>query len=131
MEKDPNISIILSLLVGWGLFSLCVYVYSNVYETEVKPVQPAIDKLLMKVDSVKLYEFDFTKLDTIVIMKGGSLCGTLGMTEVEALAFAKKFNYPVRYNIWNEPNVIVQPGEKFSKNWQPDTLLYLVPKSKK
>lgn len=65
--------------------------------------------------------------DTIVIPKGGSLCGTLKMSETEALAFAQKYNYPVRYNDWGEPNVIIQEGEIFIKHWQPDKLKYLVP----
>lgn len=66
--------------------------------------------------------------DTIVIPKGGSLCRTLKMSETEALALAKKFNYPVRYNDWGEPNVLVQPGEIFLKGWQPDIIRYLEPK---
>ncbi len=68
------------------------------------------------------------KQNSAVIPLGGSLCGTLGMTETQALAFAKKYNYPIRYNSWKELNVIVQPGEKFQKDWQPDTLKNLLKK---
>lgn len=63
--------------------------------------------------------------DTIRIPNAGSLCGSLRMTEAEALAFAKKYNYPIRYDSWGSLNVILQPGELFIKNWQPDTLKYL------
>ena len=66
--------------------------------------------------------------ETVTIPNNGSLCGTLKMTEAEALAFANKFNYPLRYNSWGQLNVILQPGEKFKKTWQPDTLKYLVKK---
>lgn len=66
--------------------------------------------------------------DTIVIPKGGSLCGTLKMTETEAVAFAKKFNYPIIYNDWREPIVIVHYGDKFIQAFQPDTLKHLFKK---
>lgn len=79
-----------------------------------------------KIVEVEIPVYVYLK-DTIVIPKGGSLCGTLKMSETEALAFAEKYNYPVRYNDWGEPNVIIQEGETFIKHWQPDKLKYLVP----
>lgn len=59
-------------------------------------------------------------LSEITIPKGGSLCGTLGMTRQEALAFAKKNS--MKY--WTKKNilyVLIYPGEVFTKTscgWQ-------------
>jgi hypothetical protein len=79
--------------------------------------------------SLKSIEDENLQKDFIEIQPGNSLCGTLGMTTEEALSFANKFNYPLRYNSWGQLNVILQPGEKFKKTWQPDTLKYLVKKN--
>lgn len=98
------------------------------FDSELSMLKDSIYYLNQKLDALN---FSCKKDTTIVIPKGGSLCGTLKISETEALALAKKFNYPVRYNSWGKSNVIIQPGEKFSKTWQPDLIKYLEPKNKK
>lgn len=67
--------------------------------------------------------------DTIMIEPGGSLCGTLGMSEEEALSFAQKFGYSYKYKTSGDLIVNIQPGECFVKNgWQPYVIRYMVPK---
>ena len=98
------------------------------FDSELSMLKDSIYYLNQKLDALNFS----CKKDTIIATpKGGSLCGTFKMNETEALAFAKKFNYPVRYNHLGKPNVIIQEAEEFSVGLQPKVIKHLKPKNKK
>ena len=107
-------------------------VYDKNNSNILKGVWIHIDSLEYPNIEVESSTSSFNKIskDTIIMTEpGGSLCGTLGMSEDEALTFAQKFGYHYWYKTSGDLIVNIQPGECFVKGpWQPEVLEHLVKK---